>query len=1190
MCEKYFDIIKLLNKDIINIEDIIEIFQDFNLVNIYFLVNYYKTYIQQKNIKYEFKNMPIKNTNNLNQPEIYDTIINYEHQMNNITQINIDDIYKKLHIQLTYIKQILDKIEQYIPNYKNLFLMAIISYRNSNNLINNTWGYLNKQYIINYIKSKIHGVFIPNIRLLIYQFYVKDQLILYEYDRVTYKNQYYGNCMESIILQFLKILFWNRDTKVYNYDKIKKIIRHELNSEICKFFKNINNEKQITFINEWVKFITELPINCNKNNIYNITINYGEYNFLKPYAKVEINPTLDNLIIALKYLINNKIHNIDNEIFLSNLITSINKDFKIKIINTNKSKTVLELNLNVITYTLILVKNGHANFEESDLNKLTDRNILEHYRGKYTNENLLTYLADSDYTFSNLNAYILYLYFIKHDDIYYNYINNIQTTEKNNLIRTFFKKCISMDNDDGNYKVFYDIIINCKQIFDKDILKDILDIILFGIRQFVGIRDNYEIELSSRPDILILLSESNISNIYNILSTQSYSKKIYTTFIDTIINNNLYKLFSNNMWSKIINLYFERNKINYLFYFVSVLIQELDIVNKWSEIEYISLLNIYTNSPLSLEQKEKINILIGAINKPIESWTEYQWNNIFLYSLSYFNKPICIVIITKLIELNILSQFNNDETWENMFYMINRYIEVICSLNNSNRDRNITTQFLDIMMPLIVTKNIKWREYNQILIILIREKLINNYTNLIISNKIYLKWSNLIFKQLIRSTNPIIEEILKNNICDELSNDFWLSIFNEDLHGKYLDLISTNNVCINWSMTIWTRIINNKFFDKFINKIIDYKIYKNWNTELIINYKYDNSNTELDIIIKSLKANNYYLLSYLFENKHYDSLSLWNNEMTYNDNYTNIVSYMIKNNLCNNLNDAIWYEIISTTNFDNFSVTNWKTIFTELNKLEIINENNLCLFYICLFYNNINKHNICDKWAIDIWIIFIEHFKHVIDIVGENKKKILSMVTRNKFTINYTKFKNYGKEICNKLQEYLETETLDENTWELIFNNYIIFNCIIYNDDVLAGWKSDVWIKLIKLCILILPFGENQFIYDKQNDNYIDDDIVDRLLLDDYNKNNCNYLLNKFIYKIKTNDFFSLFAWRLLIKNKYISYFKDIIITDSIYNNWNNEIWTELLNTKEIIHFRSVITPTIQDKWTLYMKTQYYNI
>ena len=378
-------------------------------------------------------------------------------------------------------------------------------------------------------------------------------------------------------------------------------------------------------------------------------------------------------------------------------------------------------------------------------------------------------------------------------------------------------------------------------------------------------------------------------------------------------------------------------------------------------------------------------------------------------------------------------------------------------------------------------------------------------------------------------------------------------------------------------------------------------------------------NTELDIIINRLKKNNYYLLSYLFENKHYDSLSLWNNEMTYNDNYTNIVSYMINNyyNL-HNLNDALWNEIISTTNFDNFSVDNWYRLFTELNKLEIINENELKLFNkLCLLYNYINEHNICNKWSINIWIIFLENFKYVIDIC-ENKEKFLSnykyraydydiivkhiQINKDKYTdmsdfyetifnFDYTKFKNYGKEICNKLQEYLENETLDENTWELIFNNYIIFNYIIYNDDVLAGWKSVVWIKL---CTLILPFnknrykyGENQILYNKPYDNYIVDNFVDRLLLFDYNKYICNYLQNKFAYKIKTNN---AIEWCLLIKNKCISYFKVIIITNSIYNNWNNEIWTELLNNKEIIHFRSVITPTIQDRWTPSMKAQYNNI
>ena len=93
---------------------------------------------------------------NMNNPQIYNKIIHNEKQMKNITEINIDTIYRKLYLQLKYIKIILDKITIDIPNYKKLFLMAIIAYRNNNELINDTWGYLNKNYIINYIKYNVN--------------------------------------------------------------------------------------------------------------------------------------------------------------------------------------------------------------------------------------------------------------------------------------------------------------------------------------------------------------------------------------------------------------------------------------------------------------------------------------------------------------------------------------------------------------------------------------------------------------------------------------------------------------------------------------------------------------------------------------------------------------------------------------------------------------------------------------------------------------------------------------------------------------------------------------------------------------------------------------------------------------------------------------------------------------------------
>ena len=67
--------------------------------------------------------------------------------------------------------------------------------------------------------------------------------ILYENSSVTYKNVPYGNCMESTILQFLKVLFFNPEKNDYDKELIKKIIKESEYIIISNIFDNIEKEK-----------------------------------------------------------------------------------------------------------------------------------------------------------------------------------------------------------------------------------------------------------------------------------------------------------------------------------------------------------------------------------------------------------------------------------------------------------------------------------------------------------------------------------------------------------------------------------------------------------------------------------------------------------------------------------------------------------------------------------------------------------------------------------------------------------------------------------------------------------------------------------------------------------------------------------------------------------------------------------
>ena len=706
LCEKYFDIVKLLFSDHIILEDIINIFKDFSLVNIFYLVNYYKTNLNIKNINQDFMSNKVCNDDFINNPAyidnsayidnpayidnsvIYNKIIHNEKQMKNITDINIDDIYRILHIQLIYIQEILNNIEHYIPNYKKIFLMAIISYRNNNILINNTWGFLNKKYIIDYIKNNISYIINNKDRQnKLDYYYNKNDLILYEDTNITYNNQPYGNCMENMILQFLKVLFWNKINKTYDKTIIKNLIRPELYLHIIDFFNNINNEKKITFINKWLIFITELPFDC-INNKYNFIVNYDNYDFLKPDYNAEINPTINNLIIALKYLINEPKIMIEPNRFLSNIINKIDDNYTIKIfekinIKYNKQSTIIELNFNLQIYTFELIDREHAFFSISSSN-----NIISNFALKYEKKiTLFNYLKYSDITLSNVNAYIIYLYFMKYKDIYYNYILKINKTEKSLIIHQFIDKV----KDIYNNTFFYNIIINCQKVLEKSDITYILDMIIIKITETIDTEKLINIgELANNTIIMELLSESNIYDILIIIN----NKQLNTLFISNIISNNLYLSFSIDMWLKILNIP-TKNKYDTQYYFLTKLLNTF-ITQKWGLYEWLCLLQLYNNKIIKEEYQYMLDNILNTLEK---EWTENDWNNVFLDIRK--SSRILDIIINVLVSTSAYTQWQNNDTW-------NHFIAVL--------NTNMTYfSLLQPIIPVMLTKNINWELYSNFL-------------------------------------------------------------------------------------------------------------------------------------------------------------------------------------------------------------------------------------------------------------------------------------------------------------------------------------------------------------------------------------------------------------------------------------------------------------------------------------------
>ena len=768
LCENYFNIIEILvDREDIIIDDIIAIFKDFSLVNIFYLINYYKTNLNVKNINPEFMANTVCDDDNMNNPQIYNKIIHNEKQMKNITEINIDTIYRKLYLQLKYIKIILDNITIDIPNYKKLFLMAIIAYRNNNELINDTWGYLNKNYIINYIKYNVnpHKKEIDLLnKILLKKYYINNKLILYTDRLITYKKQQYGNCMENTIFQFLKVLFWDNSTNTYNKIKIKEIIKPQLYTDIIWFFTNIILEKQIKFINRWVKFITELPINC----INNFTTNYGNYNFLRSDFNVEINPTLNNLIIALKYLtiVDDKIDNPD--IFITTLITKINNKYELQITGNYDERVTLELYFITTMYILKLDKDSHASFTSNTVaNNETELNILEKYKPKNTPLN--KYLDKSLITFSNLNAYIIYKYLNDNDNnILYNYIIKINATEKNKLIEIFF----DVIKNEYDNEILYNIILNNINIINDNIIYNILKFIIDSIKRYISF-NNYDSlqKLLFYTDIIQLLCQSKnqllvTTLIYNLVS---YKKLDYNNaFVEIIISNNFYKLFNREVWLRIIDLYSLHIDYSITVYkFLEILQSDTIIVKYWDIRMCLSLLNIYYHNEY---YKQIIQIILNNINIKYTDIDNHTWYNTLYNINGYRNDKIRNKYYYSIVKLITKYQIIYKQ-WDNTSW------DYFLMLFNKSNDNEIDISVLDYIIPTLLDINIVWANHEQFWEKLIMLGYLPKIADIIIQKNIYLQWSHKIWKHLIlfediKYFKSVITETIYNSWSQEMKDDY----------------------------------------------------------------------------------------------------------------------------------------------------------------------------------------------------------------------------------------------------------------------------------------------------------------------------------------------------------------------------------------------------------------------------------
>jgi len=442
-----------------NVEEIIlklkKIFEDYNLLNLYTTINNYKYPINNLSKKNEFNIFMVEQ-----KPKQYIGFESkYTNEFDQITKIENNNvltaekekkrynIFKDLANSILLIKKIISNVQENIFDFDKLFMMSILSYRGKEKTLNNTWSY-DINYVREYIQCNKKIELFSDAQLLT-QIYTIDKPIIYENSIVNYKNMNYGNCMESTILQFLKVLFYDKQEEKYSNSIICKIIKSNLISIIKKIFDDISNEKTENFDLEWVKFINELPKSQD--------LIYDDYDFIIKEKQVEINSTLSNLILALKYLITDEINkNLEPNIFLNEIFSRIEPEYNTEII-LFPNKEIINI-FCYKKYTVELKHLTHANFQNSKLNKDSEQiNILQNY--SYY-ESINKYLfSNVKITYSDITSVIALDYIFNNNELYRKYLNLFSP----NIIYDAYK--LLFHNEVRN-KIDFNILLKNANIFN----------------------------------------------------------------------------------------------------------------------------------------------------------------------------------------------------------------------------------------------------------------------------------------------------------------------------------------------------------------------------------------------------------------------------------------------------------------------------------------------------------------------------------------------------------------------------------------------------------------------------------------------------------------------------------------------------------------------------------------------------
>ena len=470
-------------------------------------------------------------------------VLKYEKHIFNKTSLddNYDEIINILYEQFLFIIKILNKIKIDLKweDFPLLFLMSIIQYRIYQQYLANTWSFSYK-FIYDFLTK---NTYIPlndiynNINTHIQLFYddntqsidLKDKSlailykpiypILYKMSYTDYNEIIFSNCMETIILQFLKILFYDYndiDPYKYNFIKIKELIKEDYCKQIIFFLEDIINEETYTYKTNWANFLYNLDIDKTCQYYYesrHVCLHGSYKNFEKIYN-----------IIFIKDIS-----------FINEIIKSINNKYIIEInINSTDETTEYKITTNIIR--IILFHSDHASLTEYNNNYILNYNV------NYDNYKYIYYF--------NLMYYIL----IKDHFLRKNKILIIQ------LIKIDYIQLLI-------FNAFANIIINIKEINDSSYYLDLLETFEYtklDLYKSINVYkhlllycdDNFIENIEKYNNIInIITTNINLNIIYNI-RLGLLSKKHY------IYHNIVFDFLNIDECNKLIDLIKDNDKFN----------------------------------------------------------------------------------------------------------------------------------------------------------------------------------------------------------------------------------------------------------------------------------------------------------------------------------------------------------------------------------------------------------------------------------------------------------------------------------------------------------------------------------------------------------------------------------------------------------------------------------------------------